>query len=97
MGLTPYGTPIYEDKIKKLIDIKDDGSFRLNQKYFNYATGLTMTNKKFDELFGDTTPRNQKKEKLKQFHMDIASIQKVTEEIIELKLLKSIIILKIYV
>ena len=89
MGLAPYGTPIYTDKIKKLIDIKEDGTFRLDQKYFNYATGLTMTNKKFDELFGDT-PRNPKKEKLKQFHMDIAaSIQKVTEEIM-IKLLKSI-------
>ena len=47
MGLAPYGDPIYEDKIKKLIDIKDDGTFKLDQKYFNYATGLTMTNNKF--------------------------------------------------
>ena len=47
MGLAPYGSPIYEDKIKKLVDIKDDGTFRLDQKYFNYATGLTMTNDKF--------------------------------------------------
>ena len=45
MGLAPYGKPVYEDKIKKLIDIKEDGTFRLDQKYFNYATGLTMTNK----------------------------------------------------
>jgi carbamoyltransferase len=45
MGLAPYGNPIYQDKIKKLIDIKDDGTFRLDQSYFNYATGLTMTNK----------------------------------------------------
>ena len=52
MGLAPYGNPIYEEKVKQLIDIKDDGTFRLNQKYFNYATGLTMTNDKFDKLFG---------------------------------------------
>ncbi len=81
MGLAPYGKPIYEDKIKQLIDIKDDGTFRLDQKYFNYATGLTMTNNKFDNLFGQK-PRNPQKEKITQFHMDIAaSIQKVTEEI----------------
>ena len=53
MGLAPYGNPIYEDRIKdNLIDIKEDGSFHLDQSYFNYATGLTMTNKKFDNLFG---------------------------------------------
>ncbi len=81
MGLAPYGNPIYEDKIKQLIDIKDDGTFRLDQKYFNYATGLTMTNNKFDNLFGQK-PRNPQSEKITQFHMDIAaSIQKVTEEI----------------
>ncbi len=89
MGLAPYGNPIYENEIKKLIDIKDDGSFRLNQKYFNYATGLTMTNSKFHNLFGQN-PRNSNNEKLTQFHMDIASsVQKVTEEIM-LKLLKAI-------
>ena len=89
MGLAPYGSPIYEDKIKQLIDIKDDGTFRLNQKYFNYATGLTMTNNKFHNLFGEK-PRNSENEKLTQFHMDIAaSIQKVTEEIM-IKLSKSI-------
>ena len=89
MGLAPYGSPIYLDKIRKLIDIKEDGSFRLDQKYFNYATGLTMTNEKFDELFNNK-PRDPKNEKLTQFHMDIAaSIQKVTEEIM-IKLLKSI-------
>ena len=89
MGLAPYGKPIYENKIKKLIDIKDDGTFRLDQKYFNYATGLTMTNNKFDELFGQK-PRNPENEKLNQFHMDIAaSIQKVTEEIM-IKLARSI-------
>ncbi len=81
MGLAPYGNPIYEDKVKKLIDLKKDGSFRLDQKYFNYATGLTMTNKKFNNLFGQK-PRDPKSEKITQFHMDIAaSIQKVTEEI----------------
>ena len=89
MGLAPYGDPIYKDKIKELIDIKEDGSFRLNQKYFNYATGLTMTNSKFHSLFGQK-PRNPKNEKLTQFHMDIAaSIQKVTEEIM-IKLAKAI-------
>ena len=89
MGLAPYGKPIYEDKVKKLIDIKNDGTFRLNQKYFNYATGLTMTNEKFDNLFGQK-PRNPQNEKITQFHMDIASsIQKVTEEIM-INLAKSI-------
>ena len=88
MGLAPYGNPIYQDKIKKLIDIKDDGTFRLDQTYFNYATGLTMTNKKFNSLFGQK-PRNPNNE-VKQFHMDIAaSIQKVTEEVM-IKLAKSI-------
>ena len=89
MGLAPYGTPIYVDKIKKLIDIKDDGTFRLDQKYFNYATGLTMTNEKFNNLFGQK-PRNPQIQKITQFHMDIAaSIQKVTEEIM-IKLARSI-------
>ena len=89
MGLAPYGNPIYEDKIKKLVDIKEDGTFRLDQKYFNYATGLTMTNNKFNLLFGKN-PRDPKNEKISQFHMDIAaSIQKVTEEIM-IKLVKNI-------
>ena len=89
MGLAPYGNPIFEDKIKKIIDIKEDGTFRLNQKYFNYATGLTMTNKNFHSLFG-REPRNVNTEKITQFHMDIASsIQKVTEEIM-IKLSKAI-------
>ena len=90
MGLAPYGRPIYEDKIKNnLIDIKEDGTFYLDQAYFNYATGLTMTNKKFNNLFGQN-PRDSKKEKLTQFHMDIAaSIQKVTEDIM-VKLAKSL-------
>ena len=81
MGLAPYGEAIYEKKIKDLIDIKDDGTFRLDQSYFNYSTGLTMTNDKFNKLFGKK-PRNPITEKLEQFHMDIAaSIQKVTEDI----------------
>ncbi len=89
MGLAPYGRPIYEQKIKKIIDIKEDGTFRLDQKYFNYATGLTMVNDKFENLFGEKR-RNPKNEELTQFHMDIAaSIQKVTEEIM-IKLAKSI-------
>jgi len=90
MGLAPYGVPIYEDKIKNnLIDVKEDGSFHLDQSYFNYATGLTMTNKKFDNLFGQKV-RDSKQEKLTQFHMDIAaSIQKVTEDIM-IKLIKSL-------
>ena len=89
MGLAPYGNPIYEDKIKKLIDIKNDGTFRLDQRYFDYATGLTMTNDKFHNLFGQK-PRNSINEKITQFHMDIAaSIQKITEEVM-IKLAKSL-------
>jgi len=89
MGLAPYGNPIYEKKIKNLIDIKDDGTFRLDQKYFNYATGLTMINGNFEKLFGKKC-RNPKIDKITQFHMDIAaSIQKVTEEIM-IKLAKAI-------
>jgi carbamoyltransferase len=90
MGLAPYGSPIYQDKIvNNLIDIKEDGSFRLDQSYFNYATGLTMTNKKFHDLFG-AEPRNSQKNQLTQFHMDMAaSIQKVTEDIM-IKLARSL-------
>jgi carbamoyltransferase len=90
MGLAPYGAPIYKNKIKdNLIDIKEDGTFHLDQTYFSYATGLKMTNKKFNNLFGQN-PRDPKKEKLTQFHMDIAaSIQKVTEDIM-IKLVKSL-------
>lgn len=90
MGLAPYGMPIYEDKIKdNLIDIREDGSFYLDQSYFNYATGLTMTNNKFNKLFGQNV-RDNKYEKLTQFHMDIAaSIQKVTEDIM-IRLVKSL-------
>ncbi len=82
MGLAPYGEPKYVDLIlEKLIDLKEDGSFRLNMDYFNYATGLTMTNSKFDELF-DAPPRTAETD-LGQREMDIArSIQVVTEEIV---------------
>ena len=83
MGLAPYGNPKYKDLIvNELLDLKEDGSFRLNMKYFNYATGLTMTNEKFTKLFGHKV-RNPEKDLLTQFHMDIAaSIQSVTEEIV---------------
>ena len=90
MGLAPYGEPKYAELIKKhLIHIKEDGSFRLDQKYFNYTTGFTMTNRNFHNLFGQK-PRNVKTEKITQFHMDIAaSIQIVTEEIM-IKICKSL-------
>jgi len=82
MGLAPYGQPKYVDKIlNNLIDLKDDGTFMLHQKYFNYSTGLTMTNSHFDKLFGQK-PRKPETERITQFHMDIAaSIQNVTEKI----------------
>tara|TARA_Y100000996_G_C22553897_1_gene654768 strand:+ start:889 stop:2727 length:1839 start_codon:yes stop_codon:yes gene_type:complete len=82
MGLAPYGKPVYENLIKdKLIKIAEDGSFQLDMSYFDYAVGLTMTNKKFNELFGGE-PRKFE-ENLTQREMDLAaSIQKVTEEII---------------
>ena len=90
MGLAPYGSPIYKEKIlKNIIDVKEDGTFNLNQKYFNYATGLTMTNKKFDELF-ENPVRKPDKDRLTQFHMDIASsVQEVTEDIM-IKLASSV-------
>ena len=82
MGLAPYGEPRFKDIIlDKLIDVKEDGSFRLNMDYFNYATGLTMTNNKFAKIFN--MERREPENKLLQIHMDIAaSIQAVTEEII---------------
>ncbi|HRZ40779.1 MAG TPA: carbamoyltransferase N-terminal domain-containing protein, partial [Candidatus Omnitrophota bacterium] len=82
MGLAPYGEPVFVDLIKQhLVDIKDDGSFRLDQKYFNYCSGLTMTSGRFHRLFGHA-PRKPE-EPIEQFHMDVArSIQVVTEEII---------------
>ena len=81
MGLAPYGEPKYADLIlDTLIDLKDDGSFRLNMRYFNYAHGLTMTNGAFDKLFGGT-PRKPESS-LTQREMDLAaSVQRVTEEI----------------
>ena len=90
MGLAPYGQPIYKEKIlNNLIDVKKDGSFRLNMKFFNYTTGLTMTNKNFSKLFGQPV-RVPEKDLLTQFHMDIAaSIQVVTEEIV-LKLVRNL-------
>lgn len=89
MGLAPYGEPCYYDLIKeKLIDIKPDGTFRLNMRYFNYTTGLTMTNKAFDDLF-EGAPRSPESA-ISQREMDIAaSIQAVTEEIV-LKLGKTV-------
>jgi carbamoyltransferase len=83
MGLAPYGEPKYKELIlDKLIDLKEDGSFRLDQSYFNYATGLTMVNQKFADLFGEPI-RKPDAEKLTQFHMDIAaSVQAVTEEVV---------------
>ncbi|TWT63593.1 carbamoyltransferase family protein [Rubinisphaera italica] len=82
MGLAPYGEPVYADLIRKhLIDLKPDGSFRLDMKYFQYCQGLTMTSRHFDRLFGHT--RRQPESEWKQHYMDMAaSIQLVTEEIL---------------
>ena len=90
MGLAPYGKPVFKDLIlDKLLDLKADGSFKLNMKYFSFATGLTMTNNKFSKLFGNPA-REAENDLLKEFHMNIAaSIQAVTEEIV-LRLTKSI-------
>jgi len=90
MGLAPYGEPKYKGLIlDKLIDLKEDGTFRLDQSYFNYATGLTMTNKKFSDLFGEPV-RKPESDQLTQFHMDIAaSVQAVTEEVV-LKMTRSL-------
>lgn len=89
MGLAPYGEPKYTQLIlDHLIDLKPDGSFRLDQSYFNYSTGLTMTSQKFHDLFG--APPSQSEERLEQRHMDLAaSIQAVTEEVV-LRLTRSI-------
>ncbi len=82
MGLAPYGEPKYKDlMLSKLMDLKEDGSFRLNMEYFNYCTGLTMTNEKFNDLFGQ--PVRTEEALLEQFHMDMAaSVQAVTEEVV---------------
>ena len=81
MGLAPYGEPKFKEVIlKRLIDVKEDGSFKLNMRYFNYCTGLTMINKEFERLFGG--PSRRPESKLRQRDMDIArSVQEVTEEI----------------
>jgi carbamoyltransferase len=83
MGLAPYGEPVYRDLIlRELIDVKEDGSFRLDLKYFNYHTGLTMTGKKFARLFG--VSRRKPETELRQVDMDLAaSVQQVLEEIME--------------
>ena len=90
MGLAPYGIAKYVDLIKtELIDIKEDGSFRLNMKYFDYCTGLSMTNNNFNNLFGE--PPRLPNQPLSQLHMDIAaSVQTVTEEVV-LKLARNIV------
>lgn len=89
MGLAPYGEPKFTEKIlENLIDLKSDGTFRLNMQYFNYCTGLTMTNKRFDKLFG--MPPRKSEDHVEQVHMDLAaSIQVVTEEIV-LRLTRSL-------
>ncbi len=90
MGLAPYGEPKFKNLIlDKLIDLKEDGTFRLDMDFFNYATGLTMTNEKFSKLFGQPV-RDPKNDLLTQFHMDIAaSVQSVTEDVV-LRLARSI-------
>ncbi|NNM01511.1 MAG: carbamoyltransferase [Gammaproteobacteria bacterium] len=90
MGLAPYGEPRYTDLIlDNLIDVKEDGTFRLDQSYFNYVSGLTMTNDKFSRLFGQPV-RKPESDDLNQFHMDVAaSIQAVTEHVV-LKLTRSL-------
>jgi carbamoyltransferase len=82
MGLAPYGEPKYTSLIlDRLLDLKEDGTFKLDMQYFNYCTGLTMTNAKFDELFGG--PPRKSESEVSQREMDIAaSIQKVTEEVV---------------
>lgn len=89
MGLAPYGRPRFTDLIfRELIDVAEDGSFHLNLDYFDYCTGLTMTNARFERLFG--LPRRTPEENLTQVHMDLAaSIQAVTEEVV-LRLCRSI-------
>jgi carbamoyltransferase len=89
MGLAPYGEPKYANRIlDNLVDVKPDGSFRLNISYFDYCTGLTMTNSRFDALFGEPVRKPEKL--LTQFHMDIAaSVQSVLEQIV-LKMTRSL-------
>lgn len=89
MGLAPYGEPRFAKlMLEKLIDLKEDGSFQLDQSYFNYGVGLTMTNDRFAALFGE--PVRKPEQLLTQFHMDMAaSVQAVTEEIV-LRLARSV-------
>lgn len=89
MGLAPYGEPRFAKlMLEKLVDLKEDGSFQLDQSYFNYGVGLTMTNDKFAALFGE--PVRKPEQLLTQFHMDMAaSVQAVTEEIV-LRLARSV-------
>jgi carbamoyltransferase len=90
MGLAPYGEPKFKDIIlDRIVDLKEDGTFHLDQSYFDYCTGLRMTNEKFAALFGQP-PRKPETELLTQFHMDVAaSIQAVTEEVM-LRLTRSL-------
>jgi carbamoyltransferase len=89
MGLAPYGEPRYVDKIfDHLVDLKADGSFRLDQSYFNYCTGLTMTGPKFHELFGG--PPRAANEALTQHHMDLAASIQAATEMIVLRLARAI-------
>ena len=81
MGLAPYGTPKYYDKVMQLIHFDDEGGFKMDMKYFAYDYGLTMTNGRFDKLFGQ--PVREGESKLDQFHMDVAaSVQKATEDVV---------------
>jgi carbamoyltransferase len=80
MGLAPYGEPTYVEKMRNLIDVKDDGSFRLNMDYFDYEFGLKMTGKKLEQFFGE--PTRKPESELRQFHKDIArSVQELIEEV----------------
>jgi carbamoyltransferase len=80
MGLAPYGEPKYMSEMRKLIDVKEDGSFALNMEYFDYEFGLRMTGRKIEQLFGEPTRRQESP--LRQFHKDVArSLQEITEEV----------------
>lgn len=90
MGLAPYGEPKYRDLIlEQLVDLKEDGSFRLNQDYFNYCTGLTMVNERFADLFGQPV-RRPDRDRLTQFHMDVAASVQAVTEIVVLKIAESL-------
>jgi carbamoyltransferase len=94
MGLAPYGDPVGAEKFAKIIrehiiDVKPDGSFRLNQEYFDYCTGLTMTNDRFDQLFGGPA-RKPDKDRLTQRHMDLAAAVQIVLEEVVIKLTQSL-------